>query len=41
MHTRYERTYAGLPVLGGDLVVHDAKAGATESVTKAYQGHAS
>ncbi|MFD8813834.1 M4 family metallopeptidase [Streptomyces sp. NPDC059627] len=22
-HTRYERTYAGLPVLGGDLVVHD------------------
>ncbi|MFE5207991.1 M4 family metallopeptidase [Streptomyces sp. NPDC056600] len=23
-HTRYERTYAGLPVLGGDLVVHDA-----------------
>ncbi|MFE0509528.1 M4 family metallopeptidase, partial [Streptomyces sp. NPDC058964] len=25
-HTRYERTYAGLPVLGGDLVVH-AKGG--------------
>ncbi|MER5479646.1 M4 family metallopeptidase [Streptomyces sp. NPDC002734] len=23
-HTRYERTYAGLPVLGGDLVVHEA-----------------
>ncbi|MEU2338045.1 M4 family metallopeptidase [Streptomyces sp. NPDC013172] len=23
-HTRYERTYAGLPVLGGDLVVHDS-----------------
>ncbi|MGW2236781.1 M4 family metallopeptidase [Streptomyces sp. NPDC001759] len=22
-HTRYERTYAGLPVLGGDLVIHD------------------
>ncbi|MFE5110585.1 M4 family metallopeptidase [Streptomyces sp. NPDC056663] len=22
IHTRYERTYAGLPVLGGDLVVH-------------------
>ncbi|MFD9391645.1 M4 family metallopeptidase [Streptomyces sp. NPDC060000] len=21
-HTRYERTYAGLPVLGGDMVVH-------------------
>lgn len=24
VHTRYERTYAGLPVLGGDLVVHSA-----------------
>ncbi|MER6421040.1 M4 family metallopeptidase [Streptomyces sp. NPDC001137] len=23
-HTRYERTYAGLPVLGGDLVVHES-----------------
>jgi Zn-dependent metalloprotease len=22
VHTRYERTYAGLPVIGGDLVVH-------------------
>ncbi|MER6420935.1 M4 family metallopeptidase [Streptomyces sp. NPDC001137] len=22
LHTRYERTYGGLPVLGGDLVVH-------------------
>jgi Zn-dependent metalloprotease len=22
LHTRYERTYAGLPVIGGDLVVH-------------------
>ncbi|MGI5451730.1 M4 family metallopeptidase [Streptomyces sp. CA-249302] len=22
LHTRYERTYAGLPILGGDLVVH-------------------
>ncbi|MFF0017051.1 M4 family metallopeptidase [Streptomyces sp. NPDC005374] len=22
LHTRYERTFAGLPVLGGDLVVH-------------------
>ncbi|KUO09634.1 M4 family metallopeptidase [Streptomyces sp. DSM 15324] len=32
-HTRYERTYAGLPVLGGDLVVHD-KGGRT-TVTKA------
>ncbi|MEU4497972.1 M4 family metallopeptidase [Streptomyces sp. NPDC023998] len=34
-HTRYERTYAGLPVLGGDLLVAETKAGATESVTKA------
>ncbi|WP_369225584.1 M4 family metallopeptidase [Streptomyces sp. R39] len=35
LHTRYERTYAGLPVLGGDLVVHTSKAGKTEGVTKA------
>ena len=35
VHTRYERTYAGLPVLGGDLVVHTAKSGATEGVTRA------
>nr|WP_206327334.1 M4 family metallopeptidase [Streptomyces sp. S3(2020)] len=35
VHTRYERTYAGLPVLGGDLVVHEAKSGATQGVTKA------
>ncbi|MER6104515.1 M4 family metallopeptidase [Streptomyces sp. NPDC001832] len=34
-HTRYERTFAGLPVLGGDLIVQESKAGATESVTKA------
>lgn len=27
VHTRYERTYAGLPVLGGDLVVHQKKDG--------------
>ncbi|MFD9336741.1 M4 family metallopeptidase [Streptomyces sp. NPDC060028] len=33
-HTTYERTYDGLPVLGGDLTVH-AKDGATKSVTKA------
>ncbi|OIJ65247.1 M4 family metallopeptidase [Streptomyces mangrovisoli] len=36
VHTRYERTYAGLPVLGGDLVVHTSKSGTTEGVTKAY-----
>ncbi|GGU92806.1 peptidase [Streptomyces filipinensis] len=35
VHTRYERTYAGLPVLGGDLVVHTAKSGKTEGVTRA------
>ncbi|WP_431960768.1 M4 family metallopeptidase [Actinacidiphila sp. bgisy160] len=28
LHTRYERTYAGLPVLGGDLVVHTPAKGA-------------
>ncbi|MFF3560065.1 M4 family metallopeptidase [Streptomyces sp. NPDC002574] len=28
LHTRYERTYAGLPVLGGDLVVHSPATGA-------------
>ncbi|WP_406407061.1 M4 family metallopeptidase [Streptomyces sp. NBC_01643] len=34
-HTRYERTFGGLPVLGGDLVVQESKVGETESVTKA------
>ncbi|WP_371776044.1 M4 family metallopeptidase [Streptomyces sp. NBC_01438] len=34
-HTRYERTFGGLPVLGGDLIVEASKAGATQSVTKA------
>ncbi|MDX3779103.1 M4 family metallopeptidase [Streptomyces europaeiscabiei] len=36
LHTRYERTYAGLPVLGGDLVVHTppaSKASGTVSTT--------
>ncbi|WP_324783462.1 M4 family metallopeptidase [Streptomyces sp. H51] len=36
VHTRYERTYAGLPVLGGDLVVHTppaAKASGTVGTT--------
>ncbi|WP_199930793.1 M4 family metallopeptidase [Streptomyces sp. CB02923] len=36
VHTRYERTYEGLPVLGGDLVVHEKKSGA-RSVTKATE----
>ncbi|CAL9295617.1 M4 family metallopeptidase [Streptomyces sp. SudanB52_2052] len=35
VHTRYERTYAGLPVLGGDLVVHESKSGAPQGVTRA------
>ncbi|GAA4331410.1 M4 family metallopeptidase [Streptomyces venetus] len=35
LHTRYERTYNGLPVLGGDLVVKSTKADATASVVKA------
>ncbi|MFI9152997.1 M4 family metallopeptidase [Streptomyces sp. NPDC053367] len=35
VHTRYERTYAGLPVLGGDLITHEAKGGALKGVTKA------
>ncbi|GAA2513236.1 M4 family metallopeptidase [Streptomyces longisporus] len=35
LHTRYERTYDGLPVLGGDLVVDTAKSGATKDVIKA------
>ncbi|MFF0788818.1 M4 family metallopeptidase [Streptomyces spiralis] len=35
LHTRYERTYAGLPVLGGDLVVDTAESGQTERVLKA------
>ncbi|MFB7277586.1 M4 family metallopeptidase [Streptomyces hydrogenans] len=33
-HTRYERTYAGLPVLGGDLVVAETKAGTTTGVSR-------
>ena len=35
VHTRYERTYAGLPVLGGDLIVHQNAAGTTTGVNKA------
>ncbi|MFD7257889.1 M4 family metallopeptidase [Streptomyces sp. NPDC059874] len=31
VHTRYERTYAGLPVLGGDLVVHLKKDGSRKT----------
>ncbi|GGW74120.1 peptidase M4 [Streptomyces lucensis JCM 4490] len=35
LHTRYERTYAGLPVLGGDLVVRTAGSGRTTEVRRA------
>ncbi|MER8018019.1 M4 family metallopeptidase, partial [Streptomyces griseoluteus] len=35
VHTRYERTYEGLPVLGGDLVVHTSDSGRTQGVTRA------
>jgi Zn-dependent metalloprotease len=34
-HTRYERTYDGLPVLGGDLVVHKNADGKRTGTTKA------
>ncbi|MFE2726549.1 M4 family metallopeptidase [Kitasatospora sp. NPDC059327] len=34
-HLRFERTFAGLPVLGGDLVVHEAADGAVKAVDKA------
>ncbi|WP_345701815.1 M4 family metallopeptidase [Kitasatospora terrestris] len=36
-HFRYERTYGGLPVLGGDLIVHQAANGATKGVDKASE----
>ncbi|MGW8726222.1 M4 family metallopeptidase [Streptomyces sp. NPDC055808] len=35
VHTRYERTYDGLPVLGGDLIVHTSESGTTQGVTRA------
>nr|WP_237695008.1 M4 family metallopeptidase [Streptomyces sp. SID5468] len=35
VHTRYQRTYDGVPVLGGDLVVHQRPGSAAPSVTKA------
>ncbi|PYC66575.1 peptidase M4 [Streptomyces tateyamensis] len=34
-HLRYERTYGGLPVLGGDLIVHQAANGTVKSVDRA------
>ncbi|MFD5818543.1 M4 family metallopeptidase [Streptomyces sp. NPDC127038] len=37
VHTRYERTYAGLPVLGGDIVVHTPPASqATGTVSTTF-----
>ncbi|GAA2464522.1 M4 family metallopeptidase [Streptomyces macrosporus] len=35
VHTRYERTYDGLPVLGGDLVVEESARGEIREVVKA------
>ncbi|MFI9150612.1 M4 family metallopeptidase [Streptomyces sp. NPDC053367] len=37
-HVRYDRTYSGLPVIGGDLVVHLAKDGRTIGSDLAHQG---
>ncbi|WP_371502864.1 M4 family metallopeptidase [Kitasatospora sp. NBC_00374] len=34
-HLRYERTYRDLPVLGGDLIVHQAANGSAKSVDRA------
>ncbi|GAA2132202.1 M4 family metallopeptidase [Kitasatospora kazusensis] len=34
-HLRFERTFGGLPVLGGDLVVHESASGALKSVDEA------
>ncbi|KAK1186270.1 M4 family metallopeptidase [Streptomyces sp. NBS 14/10] len=37
VHTRYERTYDGLPALGGDLIVHESANSKIKSVTKAVK----
>ncbi|MEV7213472.1 M4 family metallopeptidase [Kitasatospora cineracea] len=37
-HVRYDRTYRGLPVVGGDLVVHYAKNGKATSTSWAHEG---
>ncbi|MCX5411039.1 M4 family metallopeptidase [Streptomyces sp. NBC_00059] len=37
VHTRYERTYAGLPVLGGDLVTHTSADGSSKGVDRATE----
>ncbi|WP_460447655.1 M4 family metallopeptidase [Angustibacter aerolatus] len=37
-HVRYTRTFDGLRVIGGDLVVHEAKSGAVRGVDRAGSG---
>ncbi|GAA2917312.1 hypothetical protein GCM10020221_11820 [Streptomyces thioluteus] len=37
VHTRYERTYEGLPVIGGDVVVQQSANGKVQDVTKATE----
>ncbi|GAA2265695.1 M4 family metallopeptidase [Kitasatospora cystarginea] len=37
-HLRYERTFSGLPVLGGDVIVHQDAKGAVKSVDRALDG---
>ena len=32
-HVHYDRTYQGLPVIGGDLIVHESPSGAVRSVS--------
>ncbi|MCT2592498.1 M4 family metallopeptidase [Streptomyces sp. N2-109] len=36
-HTRYEQTYDGLPVLGGEVIVHRTPEGAVDGVDKAVE----
>ncbi|MFD8483667.1 M4 family metallopeptidase [Kitasatospora sp. NPDC059673] len=40
-HLRYERTFAGLPVVGGDLVVHQRANGSISSVDRDFAGQLS
>lgn len=40
-HTRYDRTYGQLPVLGGDFVVHQAADGTYEGTDRAVTGSVS
>jgi Zn-dependent metalloprotease len=41
VHTRYQRTYADLPVLGGDLVTHVTKSGTLKGVSRATKARIS